>query len=104
MTDHSGVLKDLVDGSWRDPDSGSQYDIGIESILIRESLDGAVKTTRMPHAALKERFGCQTSDSMIEQTKIKALTEKCAAKLDHRFDEDWENIRSTLGSVMLPFE
>jgi len=40
MTDHSGVLKDLVNGSWREPGSGTQYDVGIKNLVIRESLDG----------------------------------------------------------------
>ena len=41
MTDYTGVLRDLVNGSWREPGSGKQYDIGIKNIVIRESLDGA---------------------------------------------------------------
>lgn len=41
MTDYSGVLKDLVDGTWREPGTGKQYDIGIKDIVIRDSLDGA---------------------------------------------------------------
>lgn len=40
MTDYSGVLKELVDGSWREPGTGIQYDIGIKDIVIRDSLDG----------------------------------------------------------------
>ncbi len=41
MTDYSGILKELVDGSWREPDTGKQYTIGIKDIAIRASLDGA---------------------------------------------------------------
>lgn len=41
MTDHTGVLRDLVDGTWREPDTGKSYDIGIKNIVIRDSLDGA---------------------------------------------------------------
>lgn len=41
MSDHSGVLANLVDGSWREPITGKQYDIGIQDIVIRDSLDGA---------------------------------------------------------------
>ncbi len=41
MTDYSGVIKELVDGTWVEPDTGSQYDIGINDIVIRETLDGA---------------------------------------------------------------
>ena len=41
MTDHSGILSDLVSGDWIEPDTGKQYDIGIKDIVIQESLDGA---------------------------------------------------------------
>ena len=41
MSDYSGVLAELVAGTWREPDTGKQYDIGIRDIVIRDSLDGA---------------------------------------------------------------
>ncbi len=40
MTDHSGILSDLVTGDWVEPGTGKQYDIGIKDIIIKESLDG----------------------------------------------------------------
>ena len=40
MSDHSGILRDLVNGDWVEPKTGKQYDIGIKDIIIRESLDG----------------------------------------------------------------
>ena len=41
MSDYSGVLAELVAGTWREPGTGKQYDIGIKDIAIRDSLDGA---------------------------------------------------------------
>ena len=41
MSDYSGVLAELVAGTWVEPDTGKQYDIGIKDIAIRDSLDGA---------------------------------------------------------------
>ena len=41
MSDYSGVLAELVAGSWREPGTGKQYDIGISDIVMRASLDGA---------------------------------------------------------------
>jgi len=41
MSDHSGVLAELVSGNWREPQTGKLYDIGIQDIVIRDSLDGA---------------------------------------------------------------
>jgi glycerol-1-phosphate dehydrogenase [NAD(P)+] len=41
MSDYSGVLSELVDGSWVEPGTGKQYDIGIKDIVIRDILDGA---------------------------------------------------------------
>ncbi len=70
MTDYSGVLKDLVDGTWREPGTGRKYDIGIKDIVIRATLDGAeaelvarqhkgqklvIVSDPFTHAALAER-------------------------------------------------
>jgi len=41
MSDYSGILRELVDGSWVEPGTGKQYDIGIKDIVIRDELDGA---------------------------------------------------------------
>ncbi|MBX2883924.1 MAG: iron-containing alcohol dehydrogenase [Granulosicoccus sp.] len=41
MSDYSGILSALVSGDWVEPDTGLQYDIGINDIVIRDSLDGA---------------------------------------------------------------
>ena len=41
MTDHTGILRDLVNGDWIEPGTGKQYDIGIKDIVIQENLDGA---------------------------------------------------------------
>jgi len=40
MTDHSGIVRDLVNGEWVEPDTGKQYNIGIKDIVIQESLEG----------------------------------------------------------------
>lgn len=40
MADHTGILRDLVNGDWIEPDTGKQYDIGIKDIVIRENLEG----------------------------------------------------------------
>lgn len=41
MADHSGILRDLVNGDWVEPWTGKQYDVGIKDIVIQDSLDGA---------------------------------------------------------------
>jgi len=40
MTDYSGVLSALVDGTWEEPGTGKRYDIGIKSLVIRDELEG----------------------------------------------------------------
>lgn len=40
MKDYSGVLSDLVDGTWEEPGTGKHYDIGIKSMVIRDTLEG----------------------------------------------------------------
>jgi len=41
MTDHTGILRDVVNGDWVEPGTGKQYDIAIKDIVIQESLEGA---------------------------------------------------------------
>lgn len=41
MSDHSGILSELVAGTWVEPGTGQRYDVGIKDIVIRDSLDGA---------------------------------------------------------------
>lgn len=41
MSDHSGILRELVSGDWVEPGTGKQYDIGIKDIVIRENLQGS---------------------------------------------------------------
>ena len=40
MKDYSGVLTELVNGTWEEPGTGKRYDIGIRSMVIRDSLEG----------------------------------------------------------------
>jgi len=40
MTDYNGVIKELVAGSWVEPKTGKQFDMGINDIVISASLDG----------------------------------------------------------------
>ncbi len=40
MKDYSGVLSELVDGTWEEPGTGKRYDIGIRSMVIRDTLEG----------------------------------------------------------------
>jgi glycerol-1-phosphate dehydrogenase [NAD(P)+] len=40
MKDYSGVLTELVDGTWEEPGTGKRYDIGIRTMVIRDSLEG----------------------------------------------------------------
>ncbi len=40
MSDHSGVLRELVSGDWIEPGTGRQYEIGVKDIVIKESLEG----------------------------------------------------------------
>ncbi|MFK7853843.1 MAG: iron-containing alcohol dehydrogenase, partial [Granulosicoccus sp.] len=40
MTDYNGVIKELVEGSWVEPETGKQFEMGINDIVISDSLDG----------------------------------------------------------------
>jgi len=40
MADHTGILRDVVNGDWIEPGTGKQYDISIQDIVIQDSLDG----------------------------------------------------------------
>ena len=40
MKDYSGVLTELAEGNWEEPGTGKRYDIGIKSMIIRDTLEG----------------------------------------------------------------
>ncbi len=76
----------------------------LQNSILNSSTPPMMHATHIPEASLQKRFGSTTSDNMVEQTKIKALTEEGADVLNQKFADDWDNIRSTLGAVMLPYE
>lgn len=41
MNDNSGILAELVNGTWQEPGTGKRFDIGVKDIVMRNSLDGA---------------------------------------------------------------
>jgi glycerol-1-phosphate dehydrogenase [NAD(P)+] len=41
MSDYTGILNDLVAGTWEEPGTGKRYNIPINDIVIQSSLDGA---------------------------------------------------------------
>ncbi len=118
-TTHSGSMAehqishyiDMFAGD-RHPRSSHGEQVGVATItmshlqnsVLNSSTPPLMHATHIPESSLLQRFGSKISDNMIEQTKIKALTEKSADALNLRFADDWDSIRSTLGAVMLPYK
>lgn len=96
MIDFTGVLKDLVDGSWREPETGKQYDIGIKNIVINESLEGCeaelvselyqdkritIVSDPFTHAALGQRvFEALRKDNTNQISEFVWETAQCSDK------------------------
>ncbi len=94
MTDHTGVLQELVDGTWREPGSNTQYDIGIKNIVIRESLEGqeaqliadlyqnkkiTIVSDPFTHAAYGQRiFNALTKDNSNQVSEFVWQTAQCS--------------------------
>lgn len=118
-TTHSGSMAehqishyiDMFAGD-KHPQSSHGEQVGIATItmshiqnhILNNSTPPVMKATQIPEHRLKQQFGSKTADNMIEQTRTKALSAHAADTLNKRFDNDWDNIRSQLSAVMLPFE
>jgi len=96
MIDYTGVLRELVDGSWREPQTNKQYDIGIKNIVISESLDGrevelvnqlyqhksiTIVSDPYTHAALGQRlFNALSMDGTNSVSEFVWETAQCSDK------------------------
>lgn len=60
--------------------------------------------TVIDEADLRARFGDAMADTMIEQTKRKALDARTADALNARLSREWDEIAGRLRAVMRPYE
>jgi len=118
-TTHSGSMAEHQISHYIDMFAGDKHprsshgeQVGIATItmstlqnrVLNNSSPPVMKATEIPVDYLITRFGNDMGNNMIEQTKLKALTEAGADALNQRFDQEWDKLRATLAEVMLPFE
>jgi len=76
----------------------------LQNRVLNSDTPPVLKATKIPADYLQSRFGTDIGNNMIEQTKIKALSEADAEALNERFAQHWDSLRTTLAKVMLPYE
>lgn len=70
---HLGVLRELVDGTWRDPASGQRLGIPIRAIEIRETLDGGEgQLVRKLHGNGKIVVVCDRNTEAVSGARVAA--------------------------------
>jgi len=68
-----GVLRELVDGTWRDPASGKRLSIPIRAIEIRETLDGGEgELVRKLHGSGKIAVVCDRNTEAVSGARVAA--------------------------------
>ena len=118
-TTHSGSMAEHQISHYIDMFAGDKHprsshgeQVGIATItmshlqnnIIKKSTPPLMGTTNIPAESLKNRFGDEMGNNMIEQTQAKALSEAAADKLNQKLTDDWDAIRKALNAVMLPYD
>jgi len=76
----------------------------LQNNILRDEKPPTMRLTDIPEDELKRRYGKQMADTMIQQTRHKALDKKHIDYLNLRFDSEWDSFSGRLKSVMLPYE
>jgi len=118
-TTHSGSMAEHQISHYIDMFAGDQHprsshgeQVGVATVtmsnlhnqVLNNDTPPLMKATQIPYDYLKHRFGTEMSNNMIEQTRLKALSESAAEALNRRFEHDWDNLRAILQNVMLPYD
>ncbi len=118
-TTHSGSMAehqishyiDMFAGK-RHPGSSHGEQVGIGTItmsklqneILSSDVPPVLRATKIPDLELAERFGKDTAASMVAETEKKALSNNRAKHLNQHLADNWDNIRSQLSDVMLPYQ
>lgn len=118
-TTHSGSMAEHMISHYIDMFAGDKHpksshgeQVGIATITMSKLQNMVLKNenppemhpTNIDRAELISRFGASLGDNMIDETKKKALDQEKADELNKRFSSNWDEIRSQLQAVMLPYE
>lgn len=76
----------------------------LQNNLLNADQPPVMRPTVIPEAELHEKFGKDYAEMMIEQTRLKALDQAGADRLNRRFEENWDGFAEQLRAVMLPYE
>lgn len=76
----------------------------LQNRLLNADHPPVMRPTVIPEAELHAKFGADYATMMIEQTRLKALDQREADRLNRRFADDWHGFADQLREVMLPYE
>ncbi len=118
-TTHSGSMAEHMISHYIDMFAGDKHprsshgeQVGIATItmsqlhhkILNNKTPPVMRPTNIDKDDLLSRFGADNVDNMINETSRKSLDQKAADQLNRRFDSDWQEIRSRLQQVMLPYD
>jgi len=118
-TTHSGSMAEHMISHYIDmfaadlhPGTSHGEQVGVATItmsklqnqILNQASPPVVSASRVPEHDLRERFPAEVAQNLIEQTRAKSLDAAAATRLNKRLESDWDNIRSQLKTVMLPFD
>jgi len=117
-TTHSGSMAEHQISHYIDmfagldhPGSSHGEQVGIATItmsklqnkILQSDSTPLMRATAIPEETLINRFGKDAAQSMVSETKKKALNAKTAEQLNKRLANDWPQIREQLKAVTLPY-
>ncbi|TQV70315.1 iron-containing alcohol dehydrogenase [Denitrobaculum tricleocarpae] len=76
----------------------------LQNRLLNADHPPVMRPTVIPEAELHAKFGADYANMMIEQTRLKALDQREADRLNQLFADDWDGFADQLRAVMLPYE
>ena len=118
-TTHSGSMAEHMISHYIDMFAGEKHSgsahgeqVGVATLtmsqlhnqVLNSESPPLMRPTRIDRESMLTRFGSDSVDNMITETKKKALDQTGADTLNARFEKDWDEIRGQLVKVMLPVE
>lgn len=76
----------------------------LQNTLLNAAQPPVMRPTVIPEAELHAKFGADYATMMIQQTRLKALDQREAERLNRLFADNWDGFADQLRAVMLPYE
>jgi len=117
-TTHSGSMAEHMISHYIDMFAGDKHprsshgeQVGIATVtmsllqnkVLADVNPPVMRATEINENDMRKRFGPALMDNMMSETRKKALDQEKAENLNKRLESDWDNIRSKLNAISLPY-